>query len=272
MARARIRWVVGVTMLVVSAGWAQPPRPPVVATEQDAQGTRMDLANLLQRYPPTVRGVLALDPSLLGNESYLEPYPALASYLKQHPEIARNPTFYISEGWNQRLREKDPAMEVTENVLGGLAGFAAFGMALGLLVWLTRTLVDYRRWSRLAKVQTDAHTKLLDRFSSNEELLAYIQTPAGARFLESSPIQLDAGTRAVAAPLGRILWSVQGGVVLMAGGFGLQYVSTRLPSGAAEPLHVLGVLGIALGVGFVISAIISFVISRRLGLIDAAGR
>jgi hypothetical protein len=142
-------------------------------------------------------------------------------------------------------------------------------MVMGLLVWLIRTLVDYKRWSRLAKVQTEAHTKILDRFTANEDLLAYIQTPAGARFLESSPIRLDAGPRSVAAPLGRILWSVQGGVVLMAGGLGMQYVSGRLPSGLAEPLRTLGVLGIAIGIGFLVSSAVSYLISKRLGLIES---
>jgi hypothetical protein len=119
-------------------------------------------------------------------------------------------------------------------------------------------------------VQTDAHTKLLDRFTANEDLLAYIQSPAGAKFLESSPIALDAAPRSVGAPLGRILWSVQGGVVLVAGGIGLEVVSGRVTDSASQPLQALGVLAIALGLGFVISAIISFVISRRLGLIEPA--
>ncbi|HVP47038.1 MAG TPA: hypothetical protein VMT32_10665, partial [Bryobacteraceae bacterium] len=79
-----------------------------------------------------------------------------------------------------------------------------------------------------------------------------------------------AGPRSVGAPLGRILWSVQGGVVLMAGGIGLQVVSGRVADDASQPLHALGVLAIALGLGFVISAIISFVISQRLGLIEKA--
>ena len=71
------------------------------------------------------------------------------------------------------------------------------------------------------------------------------------------------------APLGRILWSVQGGVVLIAAGIGLWVVSGRVGDDAAQPLHALGVIGIALGIGFVVSAIISFVISHRLGLIEA---
>jgi hypothetical protein len=247
--------------------------PSVLTVEQpDAQRAKDELSALLDRYPPSLRGILALDPSLLGNQVYLAPYPALVSFLNAHPEIARNPSFYLGEGAIPHSHP-DPASQILDmwrDVLNGLAIFAGFGMAVGLLVWLIRTLVDYKRWSRLAKVQTDAHTKLLDRFTANEDLLAYIQSPAGAKFLESSPISLDAAPRSVGAPLGRILWSVQGGVVLIAGGTGLHIVGGRVADPASQSLHALGVIGIALGVGFVISAIISFVISQRLGLIEPA--
>jgi hypothetical protein len=266
-------------VLSQSPGWAQgskaavrADRPPTIVTidQPDAERTRGELSELLQRYPPSLRGALALDPSLLSNQSYLEPYPALLGYLDKHPEIARNPPFYVGEGSGSRPpRDHDARiLEMWNDVLIGVTVFTGFGMAIGLLVWLTRTIIDYRRWSRLAKVQTDVHTKILDRFTANEDLLAYIQSPAGSKFLESSPIKLDAGPRSVGAPLARILWSVQGGLVLLAGGIGLLVVSGRVANDVSQGIQALGVLGIALGLGFVISAIISFVISRKLGLIE----
>jgi len=287
MTWTRIRRILEAGMLAVcigalqpSPGWAQAAKsaagvqlqPSPIVEQPDAQRTREELSALLERYPPALRSVLALDPSLLGNQPYLALYPALVSFLNAHPEIARNPSFYLGGGLGGRLNQDraEQTLNMWRDVLGGLAGFAGFGMAIGLLVWLIRTVVDYRRWGRLAKVQTDVHTKLLDRFTANDDLLAYMQSPAGAKFLESSPITLDAAPRSVGAPLGRILWSVQGGVVLIAGGIGLQVVSGRVAGDASQPLHALGVLGIALGLGFVISAIISFVISQRLGLIEPA--
>jgi|SRR5579862_101926 len=279
MVRMGIRRVLGLAMLgalvimsLPSLGWAQGPKTPAVHTEQpDAQRTRDELSGLLEHYPPSLRSVLALDPTLLDNQSYLATYPALVTFLNGHPEIARNPSFYVGMGSGHRFPQDHAAqvVEMWRDMLNGLAIFAGFGMGVGLLVWLIRTLVDYRRWNRLTKVQTDVHTKLLDRFTANNDLLAYIQSPAGSKFLESTPIMLDAAPRSVGAPLGRILWSVQGGVVLMAGGIGLQVVSGRVAE-ASQPLNALGVLGIALGLGFVVSAIISFVISNRLGLIEAA--
>lgn len=285
---SRTRPVLGIAMLALSSA-ALPPSPlraqipksaqtasqpqSIVTVEQpNAQRAKDEFSALLDHYPPALRTILALDPSLLGDQSYLAPYPALVAFLNLHPEIARDPAFYVGDGVLPRAHQ-DPASQILDmwrDVLNGLGIFAGFGLAIGLLVWLIRTLVDYKRWSRLAKVQTDAHTKLLDRFTANEDLLAYIQSPAGAKFLESSPISLDAAPRSVGAPLSRILWSVQGGVVLIAGGVGLHIVGGRVTDApAAQSLHALGIVGMALGVGFVISAIISFVISERLGLIES---
>jgi hypothetical protein len=282
MASTRVGRVVGLGMLAAFVALlhplpcrAQGPKGAaatsvVTVDPPDAQRTKAELSNLLDRYPPALRGALALDQSLLGNQAYLAPYPALVSFLNGHPEIVRNPSYYIGEnpGFRPPQDHNAQVTEMWRDMLNGLAVFAGFGMAIGVLVWLIRTIIDYRRWSRLARVQTDVHTKLLDRFTANNDLLAYIQSPAGSKFLESSPIKLDPGPRSMGAPLGRILWSVQGGVVLMAGGVGLQVVSARVADDAAQPLHALGVLGIALGLGFVVSAVISFVISQRLGLIE----
>jgi hypothetical protein len=270
----------GMLMLAVSIGapsraqaQGRLPAPSAAISfdQPDAERTRNELSRLLDHYPPALRNVLSLDPGLLENQAYLAPYPALLAYLNAHAEIARNPSFYIGTGFDRR--SGSPQEEIWKAVLSGIAVFCGFGMAIGLIAWLIRTLIDYRRWSRLAKVQTDVHTKLLDRFTANEDLLAYIQSPAGSKFLQSSPITLDAGPRSVGAPLGRILWSVQAGLVLIALGIGLSLVSGRAPSDAAQPIQAVGVIGIALGFGFVISAIISFVISQRLGLIEPrAGR
>jgi hypothetical protein len=253
----RIKRVLGLGMLAMcTLAWAQP----------DAQRTKGELSGLLERYPPSLRTVLSVDPSLLGNQPFLSTYPDLVGFLNAHPEVAHNPSFYI-EAPTLRFRD-GPGAEAWKDVMGDLMIVLNFGMAIGLLGWLIRTVVDYRRWNRLTSTQTEFHTKLVDRFTANNDLLSYIQSPAGAGFLQSTPIALDAAPRSMGAPLGRILWSVQGGVVLVAVGIGLWVVSGQVGDDGAQPLHALGVIGIALGLGFAVSAIISFVISRRLGLID----
>ena len=51
------------------------------------------------------------------------------------------------------------------------------------------------------------------------------------------------------------------------GGFGLHLAIPRLiDEGAADGLYVMGTLAIGLGIGFVLSAVASLIISNRLGL------
>lgn len=244
-----------------------------VALEQpDSKRTKEEFVQILEKYPPAVRAVLSLDSALVTNKEYLEPYPALAAYLGSHPEVARDPAYFVGTmgqdfhfeqagGWDRR--------GPVERILSDIGVFAGFGMAIGLLTWLVRTLINYRRWHRLATVQTNVHTKLLDRFTSNEDLLSYMQSPSGSKFLESSPISLDPGPRSIGAPFSRILWSVQIGCVLLAAGLGFRFAGRGLDQSATQALEVLGTLGMALGAGFVGSAGVSYVISRRLGLLES---
>jgi hypothetical protein len=253
-------------------------QPPAQAIDEDvdAERTREALYSLLQRYPPSLGRVLKLDSSLLTNAGYLAPYPGLATFLTQHPEIARNPAYFLErinsspfESFNDPVRRR---REDLFNLLAGFVAFLVFLVVTSVVIWIIRMIIAQRRWNRVSKVQFDTHSKLLDRFTSNEDLLAYIQTPAGKRFLESAPIPLEE-TPSISAPFSRILWSVQAGVVLMIAGLGALYVSSRFIDEAAQFFMVIGVMTSALGGGFIISAIAAYILSRRLGLLEppAAG-
>jgi hypothetical protein len=237
--------------------------------DENARETRNRLMSLLRQYPPSLSEVLRLDPSLLTNDAYLAPYPALAAFLKQHPEVAHNPGFFVGE-----MRFNQNANNMVERMMGGFAVLSGFITLVIVVGWLAKALIDHRRWLRLSKVQTEVHSKLLDRFTSNDELLAYIQTPVGRRFLESAPIPMDAGPRSFSAPVGRILWSIQAGLVIGLAGLGLLYVSARMAAqngefaDIAQVPFVIGILALAIGVGFVLSAGVSYMLSHRLGLFE----
>ncbi len=257
----------------VPAAWGQPTEMVNGVALPDAQRTRVEFGMLLTRMPPNVATVLALDPSLLSNEAFMSSYPGLASFAKAHPEIQKNAGFYLPPPERHERNERGEMLEFSRDILTGLAVFTGMSIAASILIWLIRTVLDHRRWSRMAKAQTEFQSKMLDRFAGNSELMAYIQSPAGQKLLESSPINLDPAPRSTGAPLGRILWSLQVGCVLLAAGIGLQVASGQIIVEAAQPLHVLGVLlYVALGGGFIVSAGASFVISNRLGLIDSARR
>jgi len=240
---------------------------PVAISTLDADETRRQLEDVLRAYPSTLPQILRMDPTLLTNADYMQPYPALAGFLAQHPEIKHNPAFFLQGYGNNGYREtpQDRAIQMWRNTIEGFTiGTVVLLIASGVL-WLVKTLVDHRRWLRQSKIQTDVHTKILDRISSNEELLAYIQTPAGRKFLESTPISLDT-PRAISAPLGRILWSAQAGAVLTVLGLGITLVSRNTLEEVAPPLAAMGAVVIALGVGFLVSAFLAYTLTRRFKL------
>src|SRR5207253_3481567 len=125
---------------------------------------------------------------------------------------------------------------------GDIAGFTVFLVVTAVLIWMIKTLIEQRRWNRLSAIQTEVHSKLMDRFTSNDELLAYLQTPAGKKILESAPIPLQAAGRPMSAPVGRIFWSLQAGLVLVAAGIGFNVVSLRFPAPGSSGLYAVGVI------------------------------
>ena len=213
--------------------------------------------------------MLRLDPSLMTNPDYLAPYPKLVAFLAEHPEVAHGPVFFLGEArLNGADGNRKQALDALESILAGMGLFLAFLTMVSVVIWLVRAGIEYRRWLRATRIQTDAHMKLVDRLASNDDLLNYMQSAAGQRFLSSTPVAIDASPQAVSAPLNRILWSVQAGVVLTASGIGLWFARFNVIDEAAQALYVIAILTIALGVGFVVSALLSYGLSRQLGLLN----
>jgi hypothetical protein len=246
---------------------AQPQ--PVFQETQDARETREQFARLLRQHPPAVGEVLQRDPTLLTRADYLSPYPGLWAFLQRHPEIARNPSFFLGEFRYYEQRPQDRSLEMFQMILIGTGFVLGFSAFLGVIVWTIRSIIDHRRWLRLTRTQADVHTKLLDRLTTNEDLLSYIQSPAGRRFLESAPIALDQEPRTTSAPVARIIWSLQAGLVLAALGSGFWFVQLRVSPEAAEGFFIIGVMAFALGVGFTASAVMAYFVSARLGLLHS---
>jgi hypothetical protein len=229
---------------------------------QPREQIRDRFTQLLSQHPPEVAPLLAIDPTLLANEPFLARYPELAQFVAAHPEIRRNPHFYVQELSNpMHLRPRSSWQDVVEAIgIGFVMSLVAF-----VATWLVRTLIEQRRWSRLSRTQAEVHNKILDRFGSTEELLAYIKTPAGSKFLESAPIPLHVESSGPRAPMPRVLWSIQIGLIVAAAGLGMLLVSGRFDRESAQGFFAMGTIAMCVGGGFILSAIVSMVLSRRLG-------
>jgi hypothetical protein len=247
--------------------------------QQRAEDIRRSFREAMQRYPPALGQVLKLDPSLMTNPAYMAAYPVVAEFLKLHPEVSRYPNYflnYVETGYynNYPPEPQDPesvrrrdVMRMWENTFEGISIFLVFLTFVFALGWAVKYFIGHRRWIRTAKVQTEVHSRLLERFASNEELLAYVQSPAGARFLQALPAVPPENGHVTGAPVNRILWSVQAGLVLACGGIGLLFIKRHVMEDVAQMMFAMGTLGLSIGIGFALAAVASYLISQRLGLL-----
>jgi hypothetical protein len=265
-----------ITVLVLAGPpMAAAAQPNPAVEEQNAQATRERMRQILDQYPPSLRQVLRCDPSLLTRTDYLASYPTFAAYVAQHPEVAHNPGFFVGGSCGAFGGGADSRSQMAvslENIFVGLEVMLGVMFGIGTVGWIMRSGIEYRRWQRAMKIQTDAHTKLVDRLASNDDLLAYVNSPAGQRFLTASPVTpvpLDALAMPVNAPLNRILWSVQAGIVIAAAGIGLWIAKNAVVDEAAQAMQVIAILAMALGLGAVASALASWLLSKQLGLVQS---
>jgi hypothetical protein len=253
-------------------------------TDEELAATRGQLIDLL-RMSPTLVQVVETDPTLLADQEYVSrSNPQLAQFLTQHPEVTRNPDFYLFANFpqargghyvqnlrrrvngnnNDQMNDQELKRQYMQNVMMALT----FVGIAGSLLWLIRLLLENRRWSRVFRLQSEIHARLIERFASNQELLHYMETEPGKRFLEAAPIPIDSPRdQRLPGGLARVLAPLQIGIVLTLLGLGLLILerSGRLYD-IAGPLLVFGMVAMMPGIGFIISAIISWRISERLGL------
>ncbi len=266
---------------VPAAQAAPAPMARPVATDKELADMREQLIKLL-RMSPTLTMVVARDPSLLSDQEYVRRNnPQLAEFLVEHPEVASNPNFYLfanlngaggdagdaleRKAWPQLNREPDDSQTV-RFIQNGVGPFLFFICILGALLWLIHTLLENRRWGRIFRLQTEVHGKLIDKFGNGQELLTYMDTEAGKRFLEAAPIPVDLerGQRMPNA-VARVLTPLQIGIVLSLLGSGFLFMRHSIPE-IEQALFVLGVMGLMVGLGLILSAGITWLLAARLGL------
>ncbi|MGA7343584.1 MAG: hypothetical protein WBE72_13140 [Terracidiphilus sp.] len=250
-------------------------------TDQEAADTQEQLLKLL-RMSPTLTTVVARDPSLLADENYVQRNnPELAQFLAAHPDVAQNPDFYLFSNLNPHGRRdqaleravwpeidgpgRDPSAPVLiVDKIVPLVGFACFFFAV---VWIVRLSMETFRFNRAFRQQSEVHARLIDRFSSSQELAAYMETEAGKRFLEAAPVSMATGVgQHMPNVVARVLTPLQIGIVMALLGAGLLLLRNAGPD-TQVPMLVLGTIALMPGVGFILSAGATWVLARRLGLL-----
>jgi len=258
------------------------PAAVSVADENVVAQNQEELIRLL-RVSPTLTSVVERDPSLLANHDYVNrTNPELGRFLEVHPEIASNPDFYLFSGlpvqggrrvqaldrkvWpeNDGGRPEDPAYRMIEQGFMPVIAFLGF---LGAVIWLLQMFLANRRWQRVFKTQMEVHGKLIDRFGTSQELIQYMESESGKRFLEAAPIPVNfESDQKVPSVIGRVLMPLQIGAVMTLLGAGLLIARHSFTHGLQSVLLLAGIVILMPGLGFILSAGITWVLAGRLGL------
>jgi hypothetical protein len=269
--------------LARSARAAVEPTSPV-PNNREVASTQRQLIELL-RLSPTLTTVVSHDPSLLADQEYVSRNnPQLAQFLAEHPEIARNPDFYLFTHMHQQDGSPDEALERAvwpeiyrmqpprsgfDDFLSNMPPLLAFAGGLVAFLLVVRLFIENRRWSRTFKLQSEVHGRIIDRFASTQELAAYMETEAGKRFLEAAPIPLHSvPEQRFPNAVARVLTPLQIGVVMVLLGAGF-LILRRVGIGSEAPMRILGVLVLMPGLGFILSAGITWMLAGHLGLMPA---
>jgi hypothetical protein len=170
--------------------------------------------------------------------------------------------------WPDVYRTQDRPSQF-DRIWGDVIPLLAFACGLVGIFALARMFVENRRWGRIFKLQSDVHGKLIDKFTSNQELASYMETEAGRKFLEAAPIPMgiEEGRR-VPSAVARVLTPLQAGIVMVLLGIGLLSLRHAGPD-MDTPMLVFGTVVLMPGIGFIISAGVSWLLAAKLGLMPA---
>lgn len=250
-------------------------------SETDVADTQQQFLHLL-RLSPTLTAAVAADPSLLADQQYVaRGNPELAQFMATHPDIARNPEFYLFSSLKASGQNRDQALQrviwpdmapAPQHESSGpkfvqeLAPIIIVPCIFFAIVWVIRLFVQNNRWNRAFRQQMEMQGRLIDKFGTSQELIAYLDSEAGKQFLNGSSIGMgpESGPRMPNA-VARVLTPLQIGIVMTLLGIGFLFLR-HVGSDTDEGMTVLGTLVLTPGIGFILSAAATWVLGHRLGL------
>jgi hypothetical protein len=139
-----------------------------------------------------------------------------------------------------------------------LIGFLGFFLLVG---WAIATVAEGRRRMVALKTRSELNNKILEKYGSAREFLDFLQSEAGQKFLDTVTVEPS-------SPATRVLGAVHKGVIAVSVGVGLLSIPVLMGDNT-EIFKVFGILTLSLGAGFLISALLSYRLSRSLGLIPS---
>lgn len=151
-------------------------------------------------------------------------------------------------------------MEVSMNGSEDLAVMIVLPAMFVFWGWVVWIILEWRKM----KHKRDIQDKIVDKFTSVQELNDFLQTEAGDNFLKFLRIN-GYGVR------DKLLSSITKGIILAILGIAFLIIS-QIYTEEMKILITIGIVIIALGAGFLVSTLISFQLSKKWDIIKGKGK
>jgi hypothetical protein len=143
-----------------------------------------------------------------------------------------------------------------------------FGVVIIICItWILITVVTALKQRTNTRTRADIYNRLIDKFGTAPEFIAFLQSDAGLKFIEEHTVES-------AAPLGKILTSMQIGIVLALLGAGLLVTGNVFGGSLGGDLYIVltvgGIVGLTVGTGLLISAGISYRLCKAWGILTTS--
>lgn len=138
----------------------------------------------------------------------------------------------------------------------------SFAVLFGFIAWV---IGKTRQEIAATRAREQIHTKMVDKFSASDEFVKFMQTPEGAKYLESFT------ERPKSRPIDKIIGAARTGVIVVMISLGFILVGALTSGGSPvveNPPFIIGLLGLFLGVGFLGSGLVSHRLSKAFGLLN----
>lgn len=158
---------------------------------------------------------------------------------------------------------------IVQSISGGVADIV---IGVTIVICLTRAIIfivkSLRQWAS-QKSKIDLYNRMIDKYGDAPEFIAYLQSGTGLQTIEESATAAEAGS--AASPMGKILFSAQIGVIAALVGAGLLILGNIFGESLGGDLYIVltvtGTVGLTVGIGFLISAAISYKLCKTWGLL-----
>jgi purine-cytosine permease-like protein len=145
-----------------------------------------------------------------------------------------------------------------DNDMAAVFGVLGLASIVALLIGFSTWILSRRRQER-AREQVDIQRRILEKFGSAGEFVAFLESGAGRKFLAA--VSSEAGAQAH-----RIFGSIQKGAICTLIGV-VGFCVVLFGHEDLEPLAVPSGIVLAIGLGYLISAFASYRLSKQWGLL-----